>query len=127
MKSKTPNSDPKSDTHCILLLAEAERNAKQIIEAARKRKMVLIKKARDESANELETFKKECEGNLGSILKQNQTNQTSDSIQFEKDLVEKTADLGLSFKVNSSSTLEFVLNSFDDIQIKSHENYLKDE
>jgi hypothetical protein len=130
MKSKdkvTPSSDPKTDAHCILLLSEAERNAKQIVESARKRKMALIKKARDESANELEIYRKESESNLSKIVKENQSTQTSDSVKFEKDLVEKKADLGNSFKTNSLKTLEFVLNKFNDIQVKSHENYLKEQ
>ena len=71
MKSKQSqeNADSRYESFCIQKLTEAERNAKQTIDLAKKRKLVLIKRSREESANELDTFKRESEENLTRTVK----------------------------------------------------------
>ncbi len=123
--SSNVESPTKSDHLCIKQLSEAEKRAKQVVEEARKRRMVLMKKARDESTRELDSFKKNCETRLDKIVRENSSSQSSDAANFDKEMESKRSELNRMFNERFDLTFDFVIGIFDDIKAQSHENFIK--
>jgi ATP synthase subunit G len=112
-----------SDASCILKLTEAEKRAREVIEAARNRKSAVMKKARYECMMEVEDFKKECEINFNKLQKNSANDHSTSASEIEKDLNTKCNDLKNLFKIHSSAALEMVLEVVAKVKAESHQNY----
>lgn len=111
-----------TDANCIVMLTDAEKKARTIIDAAKKRKQALVKKAKDESSVEIESFRKEHEEAVAKLLKQYSTGQDTDVVKIEKELEIKKSELKNAFKTNNQATLKHIIQLIVSVQPKFHEN-----
>lgn len=124
MPKKEVNDHSSTDGSCIIMLTDAEKRAREVIDAAKKRKNGLIKKAKDESSQEIEAFKKELESNFANVIKQYSTGQDTVAIKVDRDREIKKIELISAFKSKSPATLKFVINSILNVDPKCHENLI---
>ena len=104
------------------MLTEAEKKAREIVESAKKRKATMLKKAREDSANEIDEFKREREGMLRTIQAEHSNSKDMSTVQFQRELETKKGELKASYNDNSRKTLELILNNLTQIDPKCHEN-----
>lgn len=114
--------NPSSNGQYIVMLTEAEKKAREIVEAAKKRKANMLKKAREDSANEIDEFKREREGLLRSLQAEHTNNKDMSAVQFQRELESKKGELKASYNDNARKTLELILNNLTQVDAKCHEN-----
>lgn len=122
-KQNTESLGDFSDASCILKLTEAEKRAREVIDAARNRKSAVMKKARYECMIEVEEFKKECEINFNKLQKNSANDHDTNAGEIEKELNNKCNELKNHYKSHSSSALEMVLEVVAKVKPESHHNY----
>lgn len=109
----------------IIMLTEAEKKARDVIDAAKKRKAVILKKARDDSTHEIEEFRKEREHALKSLGEKHAYSKDTAVNQFQADLEHKKAELAANYKAHSEATLNAILYGIQNVKPKFHENLKK--
>lgn len=116
------NNNVSSDGDCIVMLTDAEKKARLTIEAAKKRKMTLMKKAKDDSAGEIEIFRKENEQAVNKIMRELSNGQEQTVSRIEQNFQNKKSILNEEFKLNRLATLNFILQLVLNIEPKTHGN-----
>ncbi|RNA17900.1 V-type proton ATPase subunit G [Brachionus plicatilis] len=122
--TKTENNTACSDGSCIVMLTDAEKRARTVVDAAKKRKIVLMKKAKEESTNEIENFRKQNEQTISKLLKEYSSGQEQNVCHIEENLKSKKALLSEEFKLHQNSTLDFILELVMHVEPKVHGNLL---
>ena len=118
---KTKDQDI-SDSSFVVQLTDAEKRAREVIEDARRRKAIRLKKAREDSTKEIEDFRKLCDDNLDKLNKDHTLRQATNAIQFEKDLQAKRIELGNAYTRNFTAAYESVLDKMLDVKAELHKN-----
>ncbi len=111
-----------SDAGYVKELTDAERKARDVLEAARKRKANKMKKARDEAQVEIEAMKKQQEDSLSATLRNHSSDQDKSSVSFEKTMKEKISILSVDYAKNKQKVLEFVIENMINIKPETHQN-----
>ena len=112
-----------TDSSCVLNLMEAEKRARDLIDAAKKSKQATLKKARDDSNLEVEKFKKECDDNLKRLETALKNTQGNDIDHIEKDLIKKSSILKENYRSHSLVVLQDVLEMVVNVQVEYHQNF----
>ena len=110
------------DSNFVAQLIDAEKRARDIIEAAKKRKLAKTKKARDLALTETESFKSECESKLAKFVNNQGINKNATSNAFAQQLSKKTNDLKSAFEKNKKTVIQFIINKVMDVTVEPHEN-----
>lgn len=106
----------------IVMLTEAEKKAIEVIDAAKRRKATLLKKARDDSNTEIEEFKRERDASLKKLQTEFVNNKDISVAQFQKDLDFKINQLKSSYQQNYEKSLGKILYNLTQVNPKCHEN-----
>ena len=130
LSAKTKNlhdSQIGSENNAVLiaLLMDAEKKASNIIESAKRRKAAALKKAREDSEQELGQYKKNLENEFQYKQKEFQNSKGQGQAQVERELEVKQANLNKAFKDSSNTTLDHVLNIVINVGAQVHKNYRK--
>lgn len=116
------DSNNSSNGALIVMLTDAEKRAREVIESAKKRKAIVLKKARDDSATEIDEFKKERENFLKNMHVEFANTKDNNALQFQRELESKRNELNAGYKQNVDSTLKMVLDKITNIEPKCHGN-----
>lgn len=121
------NNHEPSDGSCIVMLTDAEKKARKIIDEAKKKKLALMKKAKDDSAGEIEVFRKENEQAVNKRLIEFSSGEEKTVARIEQNFQSKKILLNEEFKMNRSATLDFILQLVLNIEPKTHGNLVIEE
>jgi V-type H+-transporting ATPase subunit G len=114
-----------NNSQLITILLEAEKKASVMIDAAKKRKLNMLKKARDDSTKEIDEFKKQLENDFKSKQKTYENNKGADAAQINREMQKRIQELNKLYKEHSASTLHRVVDIVVDVKPVVHQNYRK--
>jgi ATP synthase subunit G len=119
---KTAKLDIQSSNDGILVLTQAEKRASEVTEQARKRRAQLMKKAKDESLFEVDSYKKSCEEHMNRLSKDYNMGQDLIVNKFNKDTQEKSVELRKQYERNYEQILASILDKTMRPKAEFHEN-----
>ena len=125
-KNLNPSIVNALDTNYVTLLTDAEKKARVMIEEARKRKLMKIKKARDLAQSEVENCKLEFESKLQAFMKNEGSAKNKTSLMHEQQFNKKIIELKTAFAKNQESTIQFAIKKVMEIKIEPHKNLCND-
>lgn len=106
-----------TDSVYLHLLTDAEKRGSDIIDKARKRRMIALRRAKEEASGELETIKTEYEQKLNDLQLETQSYRDCDQDSLSEIIEENILELESNFKLKLPELVEFIL---DKVFAESH-------
>jgi len=123
MTKSKKEEDMAATVSCVNSLLEAEKKARDKIEASKKFKQAKLKKAKEESTKTIEDFKKECEEKLKRLEGNVKSGQGASVTQMEKDIEKNIQKLNENYKNHTAIALQSILQIVGDVKIEHHQNF----
>jgi ATP synthase subunit G len=111
-----------STNNAISMLIKAENKAKEAIDQAKKRRANLMKKAKDDSLLEVDSFRKDFEEHINRLAKDNNFEQDLMGKKINKDTHEKSVNLKNLYENNYKQILTSIIDKVMSPDVKFHEN-----
>ena len=99
-----------------------QNNAKVIVEEARKRRLAILKKTKEDSASEIDAYKRACEDHMNKMQREYNTGQDLVVNKFTQDTNEKYAELRRQYEANFKLILQTVLGIAIRPKVEYHQN-----
>lgn len=119
---KTVEKQVSIDHNCISALTQAEKNAKSVLEQARKRRAALLKKIKDDSTAETEAYKRACEDHMNRLQKDYNSGQDLTLNKFNKETSDRHAEMRRQYEQTYRAVLQSILEITIKPLPKFHEN-----
>ena len=99
-----------TDSVYLHLLTDAEKRGSDMIDKARKRRLVNLRKAKEEAGAELEAIKSEYDQKLNSLQLETQSDRDCDKDSVSENLEEHILELECNFRTKLPELVDFVLD-----------------
>ena len=108
----------------IQQLLQAEKRAAEKVAEARKKRTLLLKKAKEEAAHEVEAYKNERERLYKSLEQQTLGSRSvnEDAIKIKTD--QMIQEMQVQFERNQEKVLSGIIDAVCNVLPKQHENYV---
>ncbi len=121
--SKNAKKELDSATNnAISMLIRSENKAKEAIDQAKKRRANLMKKAKDDSLLEVDSFRKDFEEHINRLAKDYNFEQDLMAKKINKDTHEKSVNLKNRYENNYKQILASIIDRVMSPDVKFHEN-----
>jgi ATP synthase subunit G len=117
-----PANSSSNDFDAFLALAKAEKEAKLMIDEARKRRLAILKKTKDDSFNETEAYRRACDDHMKKMTMEYSTGQDLVVNKFIQETNQKHAELRRQYESSYKYVLQTLLDRVIHPKLEYHEN-----
>lgn len=103
-----------NDSHFVHQLSEAEKRGRELVDNARRRRVLILRKAKDEANREIELFKSECDKRIDEM--RSSIEHTKDDIvhRIDHEHTEKIDELNRLYELNAPNVIHFIIDTVVD-------------